>query len=150
MPSSAGYSDSAGRRDQRSVHSKSYGSYDFADSSAECERGRHFHQLEPEVCDSRSVAGPENHQRRLPWNETVGSAVTLPVTATSTGPLLVTINAAVSGSGFVQSRATFLLTLNPGQAAMLGGESSPAAPGKAMGQSLSPPILQLATIQSSV
>jgi hypothetical protein len=128
------YSDGAGRCDQRSVHSKSYGNYDFADSSAECERGRHFHQLEPAVGDSRSVAGPEHHQRRLPWNETVGSAVTLPVTATSTGPLPVTINAAVSGPGFVQSRATFLLALNPGQAAMLGGEFSPAVPGKAMGQ----------------
>ena len=49
-------------------------------------------------------------------NVTVNTASTLPVTLTSTGTAPVTINsAALSGTGFTMSGATFPVTLNPTQ-----------------------------------
>ena len=68
-------------------------------------------------------------------NVTVNTASTLPVTLTSTGTAPVTINsAALSGTGFTMSGATFPVTLNPTQSATVNVQFDPATAGAATGQ----------------
>jgi hypothetical protein len=68
-------------------------------------------------------------------NVTVNLASTLPVTLTSTGTAPVTINsAALSGTGFTVSGATFPVTLNPTQSLTLNVNFDPAAAGAVTGQ----------------
>ena len=58
-----------------------------------------------------------------------------PVTLTSTGTAPVTINsAALSGTGFTMSGATFPVTLNPGQTVTLSVQFEPTVTGAASGQ----------------
>jgi hypothetical protein len=68
-------------------------------------------------------------------NVTVGSTATLPLTLTSSGTAPVTINAAtLSGASFVDSGATFPVTLNPNQSVTLQVQFDPTAAGSATGQ----------------
>lgn len=68
-------------------------------------------------------------------NVTVDSSATLPVTLTSSGTAPVTISAAaLSGTGFTDSGATFPLTLNPNQSVTLQVKFNPTATGGATGQ----------------
>ena len=68
-------------------------------------------------------------------NVTVNTASTLPVTLTSTGTAPVTINsAALTGTGFSMSGATFPVTLNPTQSVTLNVQFDPATAGAATGQ----------------
>jgi len=68
-------------------------------------------------------------------NVTVNTASTLPVTLTSTGTGPVTINsAALSGTGFTMSGATFPVTLNPTQSVTLSVQFDPTAAGAVTGQ----------------
>ena len=65
----------------------------------------------------------------------VGTAVTQPVTLTSTGNAAVTVSSGnVTGPGFSLIGASFPITLNPGQSASLGLQFSPAAAGTLSGQ----------------
>lgn len=66
---------------------------------------------------------------------TVNTPSTLPVTLTSAGSAPVTINsAALTGTGFTMSGATFPVTLNPGLAVTLGVVFDPTAAAAATGQ----------------
>jgi hypothetical protein len=68
-------------------------------------------------------------------NVTVNTASTLPVTLTSTGTAPVTINsAALSGTGFTVSGASFPMTLNPTQSVTLKVQFDPTAVGAVSGQ----------------
>jgi hypothetical protein len=68
-------------------------------------------------------------------NVTVNTASTQPVTLTSTGTAPVTINsAALTGTGFTVSGATFPVTLNPSQSVTLNVQFDPATTGLATGQ----------------
>jgi hypothetical protein len=68
-------------------------------------------------------------------NVTVNTPTTLPVTLTSTGTSPVTINsAALTGTGYTMSGATFPVTLNPSQAVTLDVQFDPTATGAATGQ----------------
>jgi hypothetical protein len=68
-------------------------------------------------------------------NVTVNTASTLPVTLTSTGTAPVTINsAALTGTGFTMSGATFPVTLNPTQSATISVKFDPTAAGAVTGQ----------------
>ena len=68
-------------------------------------------------------------------NVTVDTASTQPVTLTSTGSAPVTISsAALTGSGFTMSGATFPVTLNPNQSVTLNVQFDPTATGAAAGQ----------------
>ena len=68
-------------------------------------------------------------------NVTVNTASTLPVTLTSTGTAPVTVNsAALSGTGFTMSGATFPVTLNPTQSLTLNVQFDPATAGAVTGQ----------------
>ena len=68
-------------------------------------------------------------------NVTVNTASTLPVTLSSTGTAPVTINsAALSGTGFTVSGATFPVTLNPTQSVTLNVQFDPATAAAATGQ----------------
>jgi Abnormal spindle-like microcephaly-assoc'd, ASPM-SPD-2-Hydin len=68
-------------------------------------------------------------------NVTVGSSATLPVTLTSSGTAPVTISAAaLGGTGFTDSGATFPLTLNPNQTVTLQVKFGPTTAGGATGQ----------------
>jgi hypothetical protein len=72
----------------------------------------------------------------LPFgNVTVNSSATLPVTLTSSGTAPVTISgAALSGTGFTDSGATFPVTLNPSQSVTLQVKFNPTAAGGVSGQ----------------
>ena len=66
---------------------------------------------------------------------TVNKPLTLPVTLTSTGTASVTINsAALSGTGFTVSGATFPVTLNPSLGITLDVQFDPTTPGAVTGQ----------------
>ena len=66
---------------------------------------------------------------------TVNTATTLPVTLTSTGTAPVTINsAALTGTGYTMSGATFPVTLNPNLALTLEVQFDPTVTGAASGQ----------------
>jgi hypothetical protein len=66
---------------------------------------------------------------------TVNTPTTLPVTLTSTGTAPVTItSAALTGTGYTVSGATFPVTLNPTQSATLEVQFDPTAAGAATGQ----------------
>jgi hypothetical protein len=66
---------------------------------------------------------------------TVNTGSTQPVTLTSTGTAPVTINsAALTGTGFTMSGATFPVTLNPSQSVTLNVRFDPATTGLASGQ----------------
>ena len=68
-------------------------------------------------------------------NVVVNTPATQSVTLTSTGSTPLTINsAALTGTGFTVSGATFPVTLNPAQAVTLGVQFNPAASGSAVGQ----------------
>jgi Abnormal spindle-like microcephaly-assoc'd, ASPM-SPD-2-Hydin len=68
-------------------------------------------------------------------NVAVNSSATLPVTLTSSGTAPVTISgAALSGTGFTDSGATFPVTLNPSQSVTLQVKFNPTAAGGASGQ----------------
>jgi len=68
-------------------------------------------------------------------NVTMNTALTLPVTLTSTGTGPVTISsAALSGTGFTVSGATFPVTLNPTQSVTLSVQFDPTAAGAVTGQ----------------
>ncbi|MGB8538506.1 MAG: choice-of-anchor D domain-containing protein [Acidobacteriaceae bacterium] len=68
-------------------------------------------------------------------NVTVNTASTQPVTLTSTGTAPVTINsAALTGTGFTMSGATFPVTLNPSQSVTLNVQFDPTTTGAASGQ----------------
>lgn len=68
-------------------------------------------------------------------NVPVGTPATQSVTLSSTGTAAVTVNsAAVSGTGFSVSGATFPLTLNPSQTATLSLQFDPTATGAATGK----------------
>lgn len=68
-------------------------------------------------------------------NVAVNSPATQSLTLTSTGAAAVTINsAAVSGTGFTMSGATFPLTLNPGQTATLNLQFDPTSNGTETGK----------------
>ena len=68
-------------------------------------------------------------------NVVVNSPSTQSVTLTSTGTEPLTISAAsLTGAGFTVSGATFPLTLNPAQTAVLGVQFDPAAAGAVTGQ----------------
>jgi predicted secreted protein len=72
----------------------------------------------------------------LPFgNVTVNSSATLPVTLTSSGTAPVTISAAaLSGTGFTDSGATFPVTLNPSQSVTLQVKFNPTTAVAASGQ----------------
>jgi hypothetical protein len=64
----------------------------------------------------------------------VNTATARPITLSSTGTSAVTVGAdAIAGAGFTVSGATFPLTLNPGQAAVLSVQFDPTATGAATG-----------------
>ena len=66
---------------------------------------------------------------------TLNTPTTLPVTLSSSGTAPVTINsAALTGTGFTVSGATFPVTLNPGQSATLNVQFDPTTTGAASGQ----------------
>ncbi len=68
-------------------------------------------------------------------NVAVNSTATLPVTLTSSGTAPVTVSsAAVSGTGFADSGATFPVTLNPNQSVTLNVQFNPKTTGQATGQ----------------
>jgi hypothetical protein len=68
-------------------------------------------------------------------NVAVNSSATLPVTLTSSGTAPVTISAAaLSGTGFTDSGATFPATLNPNQSVTLQVKFNPTAAGGSSGQ----------------
>ncbi len=68
-------------------------------------------------------------------NVSVDTASTQPVTLTSTGIAPVTINsAALTGTGFTTSGATFPVTLNPSQSVTLNVQFDPTTTGAASGQ----------------
>jgi len=68
-------------------------------------------------------------------NVTVNSSATLPLTLTSSGTAPVTISsAALSGTGFTDSGATFPVTLNPNQSVTLQVKFNPTTAGDASGQ----------------
>jgi Abnormal spindle-like microcephaly-assoc'd, ASPM-SPD-2-Hydin len=68
-------------------------------------------------------------------NVVVNSTATLPLTLTSSGTAPVTISAAaLSGTGFTDSGATFPVTLNPNQSVTLQVQFNPATVGAATGQ----------------
>jgi len=68
-------------------------------------------------------------------NVNVNSAATQLLTLSSTGTAAVVVSAAaVTGTGFSVSGATFPLTLNPGQTATLNVQFDPTAAGAASGQ----------------
>jgi hypothetical protein len=68
-------------------------------------------------------------------NVAVNSTATLPVTLTSSGTAPVTVSAAaLAGTGFTDSGATFPITLNPSQSVTLKVNFSPTAAGGASGQ----------------
>jgi hypothetical protein len=68
-------------------------------------------------------------------NVTVNTASTQPVTLTSSGTAPVTVNsAALTGTGFTMSGATFPVTLNPNQSVTLNVQFDPTATGAASGQ----------------
>jgi hypothetical protein len=68
-------------------------------------------------------------------NVTVNTPSTLPLTLTSSGTAPVTINsAALSGTGFTMSGATFPVTLNPTQSVTLSVQFDPATAGAVTGQ----------------
>ncbi len=68
-------------------------------------------------------------------NVTVNTPATLPVTLASTGTAPVTINsAALTGTGYTMSGATFPVTLNPSLAVTLEVQFDPTATGTAAGQ----------------
>ena len=68
-------------------------------------------------------------------NVTVNTPSTQPVTLTSSGTAPVTVNsAALSGTGFTMSGATFPVTLNPSQSVTLNVQFDPTATGPASGQ----------------
>ncbi len=68
-------------------------------------------------------------------NVTVNTASTKTVTLTSSGTTALTVNsAAITGTGFTVSGATFPLTLNAGQSATLTVQYKPTATGAASGQ----------------
>ncbi len=68
-------------------------------------------------------------------NVTVNTPATLPVTLTSTGTAPVTVNsAALTGTGYTMSGATFPVTLNPNLAVTLDVQFDPTATGAAAGQ----------------
>ena len=68
-------------------------------------------------------------------NVTVNTATTLPVTLTSTGTAPVTVSsAALTGTGYTMSGATFPVTLNPNLAVTLEVQFDPTVTGAASGQ----------------
>jgi hypothetical protein len=68
-------------------------------------------------------------------NVTVNTPSTQPVTLTSSGTAPVTVNsAALAGTGFTMSGATFPVTLNPSQSVTLNVQFDPTATGPASGQ----------------
>ena len=68
-------------------------------------------------------------------NVTVNTASTQPVTLTSSGTAPVTVNsAALPGTGFTMSGATFPVTLNPSQSVTLNVQFDPITTGPASGQ----------------
>jgi hypothetical protein len=68
-------------------------------------------------------------------NVAVNSSATLPVTLTSSGSAPVTIStAALNGTGFTDSGATFPVTLNPNQSVTLQVKFNPTTAGAATGQ----------------
>jgi len=65
----------------------------------------------------------------------VNTATTLPVTLTSTGTAPVTVSsAALTGTGYTMSGATFPVTLNPNLAVTLEVQFDPTVTGAASGQ----------------
>ncbi len=67
-------------------------------------------------------------------NVTVNTPTTLPVTLTSTGTAPVTVNsAALTGTGYTMSGATFPVTLNPTQSVTLNVQFDPTTTGTASG-----------------